>query len=173
MCKARTALVAFAPCVHNARARHLAGKIAQQLETPAGLWQPDGIDAARERLEALEQAEEAAAGLEDEEVDERLWKGSYEQGWRVYIKGKRNDGHYWYVTPKGRRLGSKTEALSLGVQRKQPTSRQASVFGSGLPAAPQLGRPASSDGSTGSWDAHALSQRSARSNAMSSQRAQA
>ena len=40
--------------VHNARARHLAGKIAQQLETPAGLWQPDGIDAARERLEALE-----------------------------------------------------------------------------------------------------------------------
>jgi len=56
-------------------------------------------------------------------VDERLWKGAYEQGWRVYIKGKRNDGHYWYVTPKGRRLGSKTEALSLGVQRKQQTSR--------------------------------------------------
>jgi len=102
-----------------------AGKIAQQLETPPGLWQPDGHDAARERLEALEQAEEAAAGLEDEEVDERLWKGSYEQGWRVYIKGKRNDGHYWYVTPKGRRLGSKTEAMSLGVQRKQPTSRRA------------------------------------------------
>ena len=56
-------------------------------------------------------------------MDERLWRGAYEQGWRVYIKGKRNDGHYWYVTPKGRRLGSKTEALSLGVQRKQPTSR--------------------------------------------------
>jgi hypothetical protein len=61
-------------------------------------------------------------------VDERLWRGAYEQGWRVYIKGKRNDGHYWYVTPKGRRLGSKTEALSLGVQRKQPTSRPASVL---------------------------------------------
>ena len=58
-------------------------------------------------------------------MDERLWRGAYEQGWRVYIKGKRNDGHYWYVTPKGRRLGSKTEALSLGVQRKQPTSRPA------------------------------------------------
>ena len=55
-------------------------------------------------------------------------EGAYEQGWRVYIKGKRNDGHYWYVTPKGRRLGSKTEALSLGVQRKQPTSRPARVF---------------------------------------------
>ena len=88
-----------------------AGKIAQLLATPAGLWHPDGIDAARERLEALEQAEEAAAGLEDEEVDERLWRGAYDQGWRVYIKGKRNDGHYWYVTPTGRRLGSKTEAL--------------------------------------------------------------
>ena len=50
-------------------------------------------------------------------MDERLWRGAYEQGWRVYIKGKRNDGHYWYVTPKGRRLGSKTEALSLGAQR--------------------------------------------------------
>ena len=87
-----------------------AGKIAQLLATPAGLWHPDGIDAARERLEALEQAEEAAAGLEDEEVDERLWRGAYDQGWRVYIKGKRNDGHYWYVTPTGRRLGSKTEA---------------------------------------------------------------
>ena len=90
------------------------------LETPAGLWQPDGVDAAQQRLEALEQAEEAAAGLEDDEVDERLWRGAYDQGWRVYIKGKRNDGHYWYVTPQGRRLGSKTEALSLGVQRVKP-----------------------------------------------------
>eukprot|EP00964_Phaeocystis_antarctica_P025441 scaffold14297_cov63-Phaeocystis_antarctica.AAC.1 len=53
--------------------------------------------------------------------------------------------------------------MSLGVQRKQPTSRQASVLGSGLSVAPQLGRPASSDGPTGSWDAHALSKRSARS----------
>ena len=55
-------------------------------------------------------------------MDERLWKGSYEQGWRVYIKGKRNDGHYWYVTPKGRRLGSKTEAL--GVQRNAITATE-------------------------------------------------
>ena len=68
-------------------------------------------------------------------MDERLWRGAYEQGWRVYIKGKRNDGHYWYVTPKGRRLGSKTEALSLGVQRKQPTSRPAACFKGSLSAA--------------------------------------
>ena len=46
----------------------------QQLETPAGLWQPDGIDAARERLEAVEQAEEAAAGLEVRvSVRVRVW----------------------------------------------------------------------------------------------------
>ena len=72
VCTACTALVACAPCI--TRACHLAGKLAQQLETPAGLWQPDGIDAARERLEALEQAEEAAAGLEVRvRVRVRVW----------------------------------------------------------------------------------------------------
>ena len=99
-------------------------KIALLLETPAGLWQPDGVDAAQGRLEALEQEEEKAAGLEDDEVDDRLWPGAYQQGWRVYIKGKRNDGHYWYVTPTGRRLGSKTEAMCMGVPRQKSGRRE-------------------------------------------------
>ena len=69
VCTACTALVACAPCI--TRACHLAGKLAQQLETPAGLWQPDGIDAARERLEALEQAEAQAKARGKKEQEEQ------------------------------------------------------------------------------------------------------
>tara|TARA_B110001452_G_scaffold146900_1_gene122163 strand:+ start:379 stop:915 length:537 start_codon:yes stop_codon:yes gene_type:complete len=100
-----------------------AEKFELLLQQPRGLWVPDGVDAAQDRLQALEEQEEKEKGLEDEEVDDRLWVGAYQQGWRVYIKGKRNDGHYWYITPEGRRLGSKTEAMALGMPRPKSERR--------------------------------------------------
>ena len=101
----------------------VAGKFQLLLKQPRGLWAPDGVDAAQARLQALEEQEEKEKGLEDDEVDDRLWEGAYDQGWRVYIKGKRNDGHYWYITPEGRRLGSKTEAMALGKPRPKSERR--------------------------------------------------
>ena len=108
-------------------------KVAEVLEAPTtngpgGIWQPDGVDATLARLLAFRAEEAATRGLPPDEVDERLWQGAAEEGWRVHATT--SDGHYRYTAPDGTKLSSKAEAIALGQEakksgrgRKSPTSR--------------------------------------------------
>ena len=63
------------------------GKVEKLLATPSvgvgGTWEPDGVEAALSRLQAIQARVERAQGLEADEVDRRLWVGAAEAGWRV------------------------------------------------------------------------------------------
>ena len=108
-------------------------KVAEVLEAPTtngpgGIWQPDGVDATLARLLAIRAEEAATRGLPPDDVDERLWQGAAEEGWRVHATT--SDGHYRYTAPDGTKLSSKAEAIALGQEakksgrgRKSPTSR--------------------------------------------------
>ena len=84
---------------------------------PGGTWQADGVEATLARLRRFRAAEAAERGLPPDEVDERLWEGAADEGWRVHPTS--GDGHYRYTAPDGKRVGSKAEALALGQEAKR------------------------------------------------------
>ena len=78
---------------------------------------------ARLRVRAQQAAQ---MGLCAEEVDKKLWGGAAADGWRVHDCG-RNDGHYRYTAPDGRRYHSKAEALATRAEvqeRKKASTRR-------------------------------------------------
>ena len=88
-------------------------RVERLIAAPVGLyqsvWTPQGVDATLTLLQRLQAEEEANAGLPDETVDAPLWAGAARQGWRLYATS--SDGHYKYVSPAGKKLNSRSEAL--------------------------------------------------------------
>jgi hypothetical protein len=72
--------------------------------------------------------------LSDDEVDDRLWDGAYEDGWRIVPRADaegcaRGTIRYTYVAPSGERLRSKTAAYAEneGTRLSHPATSDAQI----------------------------------------------
>ena len=108
-------------------------RVERVLAAPVGLfggaWLADGVEAVLGRMRQVQAEETAAEGLPEEIVDQRLWPGAAEEGWRVHATT--NDGHYRYTSPEGHRMSSRQEALATRSKEEQKQSaRQRAKAGS-------------------------------------------
>ena len=95
--------------------KHLAVRESDLLRGPN--WQCAGVmPMGRQRQNGLAEWESEMM-LCDNEVDDRLWDGAYEAGWRIVPRADaegcaRGTIRYTYVAPSGERLRSKTAAFA-------------------------------------------------------------
>ena len=82
-----------------------------QLVAPAKSdWEPDGTEAAMQRVVRAVQEAAASAPLQGSEVDRRLWRGAAAQGWSMQCRDLR--ATLWcYTAPDGARLLSRSEVF--------------------------------------------------------------
>ena len=82
----------------------------QLVAAPRSDWEPDGTEAAMQRVMRAVQEAAASAPLQGCEVDRRLWRGAAAQGWCMQCRDLR--ATLWcYTAPDGTRLLSRSEVF--------------------------------------------------------------
>ena len=82
----------------------------QLVATPKSDWEPDGTEAAMQRVMRAVQEAAASAPLQGSEVDRRLWRGAAAQGWCMQCRDLRAT-LWFYTAPDGTRLLSRSEVF--------------------------------------------------------------